>query len=68
MSLPSLEPLSRWLGTNHLTYALSVLKALCLGAKGVGIGRSFFYAHSCYGDEGIVRAVESTFLNYISLV
>ncbi|ORY79747.1 FMN-dependent dehydrogenase-domain-containing protein [Leucosporidium creatinivorum] len=33
-----------------------VLKALCLGAKGVGLGRTFLYAQTCYGDAGITRA------------
>lgn len=38
----------------------SVLKALCLGAKGVGLGRVPFYAAACYGEEGITRAFQST--------
>lgn len=33
-----------------------VLKALCLGAKGVGLGRSFLYANSAYGENGVVKA------------
>lgn len=32
-------------------------QALCLGAKGVGMGRPFLYANSAYGEAGIVRAV-----------
>ncbi len=36
-----------------------VLKALCLGAKAVGLGRPFLYAQSAYGSEGVVKAVES---------
>ncbi|KAK4703259.1 L-lactate dehydrogenase (cytochrome), partial [Phenoliferia sp. Uapishka_3] len=35
-----------------------VLKALCLGAKGVGLGRVFLYAQTCYGDAGTIRATE----------
>ena len=35
-----------------------VVKALCLGAKGVGLGRPFLYALA-YGEEGVVHAVES---------
>ncbi|KAF8303264.1 hypothetical protein DL93DRAFT_2067004 [Clavulina sp. PMI_390] len=35
-----------------------VVKALCLGAKGVGIGRPFLYANSSYGEDGIVKAVD----------
>jgi L-lactate dehydrogenase (cytochrome) len=34
-----------------------VLKALCLGAKGVGLGRPFLYANSCYGEEGVRKAI-----------
>jgi L-lactate dehydrogenase (cytochrome) len=36
-----------------------VLKALCLGAKGVGLGRSFLYAQTAYGEQGVIRAVRS---------
>lgn len=36
-----------------------VLKALCLGAKGVGLGRPFLYAQSAYGEKGVVRAIQS---------
>lgn len=35
-----------------------VLKALCLGAKGVGIGRPFLYAMSAYGQQGVERAMQ----------
>lgn len=35
-----------------------VLKALCLGAKGVGLGRPFLYANSCYGRNGVEKAIE----------
>lgn len=38
-----------------------VLKALCLGAKAVGLGRPFLYAQSAYGPDGVVRVVESEF-------
>lgn len=34
-----------------------VIKALCLGAKAVGVGRPFLYAYSAYGVEGVVRAI-----------
>ncbi|KAI0200388.1 FMN-dependent dehydrogenase-domain-containing protein [Astrocystis sublimbata] len=37
--------------------ATDILKALCLGAKGVGIGRPFLYAMSAYGLEGVDRAM-----------
>lgn len=36
-----------------------VLKALCLGAKAVGLGRPFLYAQSAYGADGVVKAVQS---------
>ena len=35
-----------------------ILKALCLGAKGVGIGRPFLYAMSTYGQKGVERAMQ----------
>ncbi|EED14292.1 mitochondrial cytochrome b2, putative [Talaromyces stipitatus ATCC 10500] len=35
-----------------------IIKALCLGAKGVGIGRPFLYAMSAYGQEGVERAFQ----------
>lgn len=37
---------------------LDVVKALCLGAKGVGLGRPFLYAMAGYGEEGVVRAIQ----------
>jgi L-lactate dehydrogenase (cytochrome) len=35
-----------------------VVKALCLGAKGAGLGRPMLYALT-YGEEGVVHAIES---------
>lgn len=35
-----------------------IVKALCLGAKGVGLGRPFLYAMAGYGEEGVVRAIQ----------
>ncbi|KAK4057518.1 hypothetical protein OIO90_001587 [Microbotryomycetes sp. JL221] len=35
-----------------------VLKALCLGAKGVGLGRAMIYAQACYGEQGVLRAMQ----------
>ncbi|EEA19870.1 Cytochrome b2, mitochondrial precursor [Talaromyces marneffei ATCC 18224] len=35
-----------------------IIKALCLGATGVGIGRPFLYAMSTYGQEGVERAFQ----------
>lgn len=37
--------------------ASDIAKALCLGAKGVGIGRPFLYAMSAYGQDGVERAI-----------
>jgi L-lactate dehydrogenase (cytochrome) len=37
-----------------------IFKALCLGAKAVGIGRGFLYALN-YGEEGIEKFVDSKF-------
>lgn len=37
-----------------------IFKALCLGAKAVGMGRSFLYAAN-YGPEGVEKLTESTF-------
>jgi L-lactate dehydrogenase (cytochrome) len=35
------------------------VKALALGAKGVGLGRSFLYANACYGQEGVEKIYQS---------
>jgi len=35
-----------------------VLKALCLGAKGVFIGRPFLYGLAAYGEQGVELALE----------
>jgi len=35
-----------------------ILKALCLGATAVGMGRPFLYAQSAYGDAGVVKIVK----------
>jgi L-lactate dehydrogenase (cytochrome) len=34
-------------------------KALCLGARAVGLGRPFLFAQSAYGEDGVVQAVDS---------
>jgi L-lactate dehydrogenase (cytochrome) len=38
--------------------ATDIIKALCLGARGVGIGRPFLYAMSAYGVAGVKRAMQ----------
>ncbi|KAG8959535.1 Cytochrome b2, mitochondrial precursor [Tulasnella sp. 419] len=35
-----------------------VLKALCLGAKGVGLGRPFLYGNTVWGEEGVRRVIQ----------
>lgn len=35
-----------------------VIKALCLGARGVGIGRGLLYPLGAYGQEGVERAID----------
>jgi L-lactate dehydrogenase (cytochrome) len=40
-----------------ITRGTAVLKALCLGATAVGLGRPFLYAQSAYGAEGVVKLV-----------
>ncbi|KAL1899965.1 hypothetical protein Cpir12675_001189 [Ceratocystis pirilliformis] len=34
-----------------------IIKALCLGATGIGIGRPFLYAMSAYGQPGVEKAI-----------
>jgi L-lactate dehydrogenase (cytochrome) len=41
-----------------ITRGTDILKALCLGAKGVLIGRPFLYALN-YGEEGVVHLINS---------
>ncbi|KAF5338853.1 hypothetical protein D9758_015577 [Tetrapyrgos nigripes] len=35
-----------------------VVKALCLGAKAVGLGRPFLFAQSAYGEAGVNKLIE----------
>lgn len=35
-----------------------VLKALCLGASSVGLGRAVLYSQTCYGHEGVTRMLQ----------
>ncbi|KAF1965226.1 mitochondrial cytochrome-like protein b2 [Bimuria novae-zelandiae CBS 107.79] len=35
-----------------------VLKALCLGATAVGVGRPFMYALAAYGSQGVERCID----------
>ena len=42
-----------------VTRGTDVLKALCLGARGVGLGRAFLYANGVWGEPGVRRVVQS---------
>jgi isopentenyl diphosphate isomerase/L-lactate dehydrogenase-like FMN-dependent dehydrogenase len=44
---------------------IDVVKALCLGAKGVGIGRSVFWGLGAGGIRGVERTIESEFFPLI---
>jgi 4-hydroxymandelate oxidase len=35
-----------------------IVKALCMGAKGVGIGRPYLWGLGAFGEAGVVRALE----------
>ncbi|KAF9451120.1 hypothetical protein P691DRAFT_773398 [Macrolepiota fuliginosa MF-IS2] len=41
-----------------ITRGTDIVKALCLGAKAVGLGRPFLYAQSAYGVAGVVKLVQ----------
>ncbi|KAI5124988.1 hypothetical protein M0805_007413 [Coniferiporia weirii] len=41
-----------------VTRGTDVLKALCLGARGVGLGRAFLYANGVWGEAGARRVVQ----------
>ncbi|KAM3417958.1 hypothetical protein BST61_g6170 [Cercospora zeina] len=41
-----------------VTRGSDVIKALCLGAKAVGVGRPFMYSLSGYGTEGVERVIQ----------
>lgn len=51
-----------------ITRGTEVVKALCLGANGVGIGRGFLFAQSVAGDEGVEHAVASECIRTIKLM
>jgi L-lactate dehydrogenase (cytochrome) len=42
-----------------VTRGTDVIKALCLGARAVGLGRAFLYANGVWGEEGCTRVIES---------
>ena len=48
-----------------VTRGTDVLKALCLGARAVGLGRAFLYANSVWGEEGCMRVIESKCWRYV---
>lgn len=43
-----------------------VLKAICLGAAAVGLGRSFMYSVN-YGEQGVVHATNCEFIAMVSI-
>jgi len=47
--------------------ATDIIKALCLGARGCGIGRPFLFAMSAYGLPGVDRAMQVRFLTWSRL-
>lgn len=42
-----------------VTRGTDVLKALCLGARAVGLGRAFLYANGIWGQQGCERVIQS---------
>lgn len=40
-----------------------ILKAICLGAKAVGVGRPFLWALAAYGSRGVERCADSRFFS-----
>ncbi|KAL5527651.1 hypothetical protein ACEPAG_6452 [Sanghuangporus baumii] len=42
-----------------VTRGTNVLKALCLGARGVGMGRAFLYTNGTWGEAGVRRVVQN---------
>lgn len=45
-----------------------IVKALCLGATAVGLGRPFLYALSAYGTEGVEKAIQCKSLDMLECV
>jgi L-lactate dehydrogenase (cytochrome) len=39
-----------------------IIKAICLGARGCSIGRSFMYAMGLYGTAGVEKAIKSEYM------
>jgi L-lactate dehydrogenase (cytochrome) len=48
-----------------VTRGTDVLKALCLGARGVGLGRAFLYGN-VWGEVGCRRVIDSEWINWNS--
>ena len=45
-----------------------MVKALCLGATAIGLGRPFIYAASGWGSDGIEKALMSMFFSLQFLI
>lgn len=43
-----------------------VVKALCLGAKSVGIGRAALYGLAGYGEDGVAKVIQSKFRPFLT--
>lgn len=48
--------------------ASDVMKAVALGANGVGIGRPFIYAYSAFGQEGVEQALRILHVSFTCLM
>jgi L-lactate dehydrogenase (cytochrome) len=42
-----------------ITRGTDIIKALCLGARAVGLGRAFLYANGVWGEAGCTRVIDS---------
>jgi L-lactate dehydrogenase (cytochrome) len=60
-SRPS-HPPSRPSVTEPHPVSVPAAAALCLGAKAVGLGRSFLYGNATYGQEGAEKVIQSASL------
>lgn len=45
-----------------VTRGTDVIKALCLGARAVGLGRAFLFGNGVWGEPGVHRVIQSEFL------
>jgi L-lactate dehydrogenase (cytochrome) len=50
-----------------ITRGTDVIKAICLGAKAVGLGRAFLYANGIWGEAGCTRVIDSKLLSSLGV-